>query len=107
MYIELSERGFRFLKKRNYSVRPQETRVVSESSAIGPYDDSMENPGSSYLWVGNDHHLNREESRTLALAILHWTIHGKLPDDSELQRFLQLSEEPESTTELITKALTE
>lgn len=47
-------------------------RVVAQSSAIGDYEDSFDRPGSSFLWVGDDHHLNREEIAELVDALEKW-----------------------------------
>ncbi len=55
------------------------TRLIQESSAIGDYEDSEDNVGSSYLWVGNDHHLNREEVSLLVHIMSSWLIDGRLP----------------------------
>lgn len=59
----------------------QETRLVQESSAIGDYEDSFSKPGSSYLWFGEDHHLNREEVKELVDKLNHWLEHKRLPLD--------------------------
>lgn len=48
------------------------SRLIQESSAVGEYEDSFGNPGSSYLWVGQDHHLNREEVRELIERMEYW-----------------------------------
>ena len=61
----------------------QDERIITESSAIGDYEDSLEKPGSSFLWVGRDHHLNREEIVSLALAMLYWAENSRLPESME------------------------
>lgn len=43
----------------------------------------MDNPGSSFLWVGNDHHLNREEVTELVSRLLWWLKTGHLVVDEE------------------------
>jgi hypothetical protein len=55
------------------------TRLIQESSAIGDYEDSFDCPGSSYLWVGDDHHLDREEVAELIENMQHWLDNGRLP----------------------------
>ena len=55
-------------------------RVIQESSAIGDYSDALDNPGSSFLWIGEDHHLNREQVDFLVKAMQHWLDHGRLPE---------------------------
>ena len=61
------------------------TRLIQESSAIGDYDDSMSKPGSSFLWVGQDHHLNREQVRELIQRMEHWLSTGRLAVDASEQ----------------------
>lgn len=79
MKLVKSERGFIFLDHPAY-LEPHETkRVVSESSAVGDYEDSLEKPGSSFLWVGEDHHLNREEVSQLVQCLQSWLDKGRLP----------------------------
>jgi len=46
-------------------------RLIAESSAIGDNEDSLEKPGSSFLWVGADHHLNREQVAELIARMQH------------------------------------
>ncbi len=70
MKTTVSNRGFRFIKK-------GEGYVVSESSAIGDYEDS-DLPGSSYLWVG-EVQLDREEVGRLCNALTHWLENKRLP----------------------------
>lgn len=55
-------------------------RLVSQSSTIGDYDDSFDKPGSSYLWVGDNHHLNREEVADFITHLQHWVETGDLAD---------------------------
>ena len=83
MKITKSERGFEFLDHPNYLPNPltrknELSRVVSQSSAIGDYDDSFSRPGSSFLWVGEHHHLNREEVATLVKHLRAWMRTGSL-----------------------------
>ena len=54
-------------------------RLLQESSAIGEYDDSLDCPGSSYLWVGDNHHLNRDEITTLIQILQYWLLNKRLP----------------------------
>ena len=73
MKAEETERGFIRVMHEKYQNKPGEiTCLVQESSAIGDRDDSFENPGSSFLWVGNDHHLNRDEIRDLINRMQYW-----------------------------------
>jgi len=81
MNITTSSRGFRFLEHSGYLPPHHDGRVVSESSAIGDYADSLQNPGSSYLWFGEQHHLNREQVRLLVACLEHWLEHKRLPEE--------------------------
>jgi hypothetical protein len=74
-------KGFGFFEAEKYqNEQGVYTRIVQESSALGDYEDSLSKPGSSFLWVGNDHHLNREEVKDLVGILNHWLDHGKLSD---------------------------
>jgi len=85
MEISASVRGFVFIHGEHYppmvdeSGKPKTTRLLSESSVIGDYEDSMDNPGSSSLWFGNDLHLNREKVEFAAKAMQFWLKHKRLP----------------------------
>lgn len=88
LVYERTERGFEIVQKPTYANEPKMAdlvRVIQQSSAIGDYPDSMDKPGSSYLWVGPDHHLNRSEVRELATRMLAWAQTGslELPSDKE------------------------
>lgn len=54
-----SQRGFEYL---DGGAR------VQMSSAVGDYDDSLSRPGSSYLWIGDDH-VDREGVGSLIRSI--------------------------------------
>lgn len=83
MKVSRTGRGFVMITQEKYQNQPGEmTRLVQESSAIGDYDDAMNNPGSSYLWIGNDHHLNREEVGKLIEHLQFWLDTGRLNVDS-------------------------
>ncbi len=72
MKSEENCRGFIHVTSPKYTEPDQQARIISESSAIGDYEDSFENPGSSYLWVGRDHHINREEVAELIKRMQYW-----------------------------------
>lgn len=86
MLLERSDRGFELITHPVYSgvnpARP-EARVVQASSAIGGYEDSFEKPGSSFLWVGENHHLNREEVTLLVKHLQAWLATGSLEVNSD------------------------
>lgn len=82
MRADKSDRGFVSVYDGKYQNEcGKYTRLIGESSAIGDYDDSMDKPGSSFLWVGTDHHLNREEVRELIQRMEHWLATGRLAVD--------------------------
>ena len=83
MKYVLSDRGFGFIMHPTRLDSEKDTRLVSESSAAGDYEDSLDNPGSSYLWLGDDHHLNREEVEELVIRMQGWLTTGRLQSDEE------------------------
>ncbi len=80
MRSDVTGRGFRIVTHPRYLEPHDEVRVVQESSAIGDYEDSMDLPGSSSLWVGPELHLNREEVSRLAEILAYWMEHKRLPE---------------------------
>lgn len=82
MEASKSNRGFVFVMHPAYPPEHESKRLISESSAIGDYADSFDNPGSSYLWIGDNHHLNREEVTELAARMNHWVETGRLQVDT-------------------------
>lgn len=76
---KVTGRGFHIIVREAYLEPHEETRVIQESSAIGDYDDSFSNPGSSFLWLGDKHHLNREEVAELIKAMSFWLETARLP----------------------------
>lgn len=80
MHSETTERGFRQIRHEKHQNMPVvQPILVLESSAIGEYEDSFQNPGSSYLWVGRDHHLDREQVGELISALQYWLENKRLP----------------------------
>lgn len=74
----VTHRGFIAVMHEKYAEQGEMTRLIQESSAIGDYPESLIIPGSSYLWVGRDHHLNREEVAELITRMQHWLKTGML-----------------------------
>lgn len=105
MKIETTNRGLRILTHVRYAgefghpallaesscgepevrdgLEEKDERLIQESSAVGDYDDSLDNPGSSYLWVGRDHHLDRDQVRELIGHMNAWLTNGRLPDEND------------------------
>lgn len=59
-----------------------ETCSIGQSSAIGDYDDALQRPGTSFLWLGIDRykrmHLSREHVAELVALMQYWLTHGTL-----------------------------
>lgn len=81
MNLIKTERGFERIEHDPYatsmSTLPQR-RLVQQSSSIGDYEDSFDKPGSSYLWVGENHHLDRAEVKELVSHLQAWLKTGSL-----------------------------
>lgn len=87
MQIRITDRGFVVIRHQKFNEEGVMTRLVQESSVIGSYDDSGDNPGSSCLWIGQDHHLNREEVKELIDRLQYWL------DNKRLQSFGEYPQE--------------
>jgi hypothetical protein len=82
MKAEKTVRGFVVVTHAKYPPDGTETRLAQESSVVGDYDDAFDRPGSSALWIGDNHHLNREEVAELILRLNHWLSKGRLAVDT-------------------------
>lgn len=80
MNITKSNRGFEFLKHDAYlpEDREEHSKLASQSSAIDLDYDGNSQPGSSYLWIGEHHHLNREEVAIFITHLQAWLDTGYL-----------------------------
>ena len=78
MKIVDNERGFEHLIHPTYAEEPVDARLASRSSAVGNYEDSFERPGTSFLWIGDLHHLDREEVSEFVKYLKHWLKTGYL-----------------------------
>ena len=82
MDVRTTDRGFPVIEHPQYGGsrgRPvQMLRLVQQSSAVGEYDDAFERPGTSFLWIGAHHHLNREEVAQLVKHLRGWLKTGSL-----------------------------
>jgi hypothetical protein len=75
--VTRTERGFPLITHDAYPPKPGEApRLVQASSAVGPYGDAFDRPGTSYLWVGDRHHLNREQVAGLVRYLQNWLNEG-------------------------------
>jgi hypothetical protein len=78
MQLIMTDRGFEVVQHPTNLDPNTSTRLVQQSSQIGDYPDSAGSPGTSYLWVGKDHHLNRGEVAELAARLRAWLAAGSL-----------------------------
>lgn len=79
MNVILSVRGFDFLVHPAYPPdSDKSTRLASASSAVGDYPDAMDRPGTSFLWIGDNHHLDREEVAAFVQHLQAWLATGRL-----------------------------
>lgn len=81
MNLTTTQRGFQILEHPTYppeSGTAMSQRLLQQSSAVGDYADSWDKPGSSYLYVGESHHLDRDEVRRLVAHLQAWLETGSL-----------------------------
>lgn len=78
MNVTQTDRGFEQIEHPKYPPDGSLFRLVQESSAIGDYDNAFDIPGSSYLWIGDHHHLSREEVAELVEHLQSWLKDGDL-----------------------------
>lgn len=79
MIVTKTDRGFHQLVVNDYRDGIAK-RLISESSIVGPYQDALQNPGSSCLWIGEHHHLDREQIAALIVILNRWLVTGCLSD---------------------------
>lgn len=79
MTVETTDRNFQLLTHPVYTCADQASRLVQCSSAIdSAAPGGLERPGSSFLWIGQDHHLDRAEVRELIGHLEAWLATGRL-----------------------------
>lgn len=86
-----TNRGFEWITHPTYGNLPSEgsDALVRESSLIGDYEDALDRPGSSFLWIGQHHHLDREEVAELIERLENWVDHGSLKTDREQDEMIE------------------
>lgn len=73
---EITPSGFQYL-----ATTTDVLVVAQESSAIGTYEDAVDRPGSSKLWIGEGSHrphLDREAVAELRDSLTRWLSTGRL-----------------------------
>ena len=81
MNLITHDRGFELLVHPAYLSKSDEEltpRLVLQSSVIGDYPDAYRRPGTSALWIGEHHHLNRDEIAQLICHLQWWLRTGSL-----------------------------
>lgn len=86
MDVKKTSRGFELIDLPEHVAttagRPERRRLVQQSSAVGDYPDALAKPGSSYLWVGKDHHLDRSQVGELVAHLTRWLATGSLEGEA-------------------------
>ncbi len=78
MKVTKTDRGFEWIELPRYAEEDVISRLVSQSSLVGHYDDAFDRPGSSYLWIGEYHHLRREQVAEFVEHLQAWLKTGSL-----------------------------
>lgn len=75
MKIQKTKRGFEIINLPKYASEFYiEERLVQQSSAIAP--GGVGKPGSSFLWVGEHHHLSKKQVRQFVKYLNNWLTYG-------------------------------
>ncbi len=77
MKVKVSGRGFQYIEHPDH-ITGEPKVLVAQSSAIGDYEHSLSQPGSSKVWLGSDepHHLNKEDVSELIKRLQYWVHSG-------------------------------
>lgn len=78
MKVKLTERGFEIVE---FEDSNGHVGSLQQSSAIDDTERGMQNPGSSFLWIGHPGsrlHLSRELVKELAEMMLRWAETGSM-----------------------------
>jgi hypothetical protein len=81
MRIIRTRQGFNAIYHEEYLEPHDKKRIAQESLAIGDYEDSWNDQGSAYLWIGENHHLNREQVAELVAHLQRWLDTGSLAEN--------------------------
>lgn len=69
--VKKTQRGFEYVE--GCGVR------LLQSSAIGDYEDSVDRPGTSFVWVG-DRPLSRAQAAALGAHLMRWVATGSFSE---------------------------
>lgn len=78
MRVNCTIEGHRLIESESCADKTKMAVVVQESHAVNNYIDYYNDPGSSFLWIGTDHHFNRDEVQELVGYLNNWVQTGKL-----------------------------
>lgn len=81
MKLSINNRGYDRLEHDVYpppSNGNSHVALAIQSSVVGEYEDALDRPGSSALWIGAYHHLSREEVQEFIGYLQRWVKTGKL-----------------------------
>ena len=77
MRVTETERGFPRIEHQNYPGGEPGTLAMASSVVYTKYPDAMERPGTSALWIGTEHHLDREQVAELIQHLQSWLDTGR------------------------------
>lgn len=78
MKVTNNGRGFEQITLPGYLPTDGIRLLVCQSSMIGQTQYAMDNPGSSFLWFGDWHHLHRHQVQELVQHLQSWLDTGSL-----------------------------
>lgn len=88
--VKRTPRGFQYVE---FLDRNDVDCGLQQSSAIGEYDDAMDRPGSSFVWLGPNHmteqtrmHLSRTDVAALIETLGRWLDRGTFICDDEVTK---------------------
>ena len=82
MEIKYTQRNFQYIHHDPY-VSNGDDGIIIQSSSIS-FSDSIQRPGSSYLWIKGLFHLNREEIKEIIGYLVTWLKTGKFDQEPAL-----------------------
>jgi hypothetical protein len=82
MKVTKSERGFPRLDHEDYPGAQPSVLALASSVIYSKYPDAMQRPGTSALWIGADHHLDREQVAELIQHLQSWLDTGRFKGDA-------------------------
>jgi len=84
--VQLTSRGFEYI---DFKDANGHGCSLQQSSAVDDTERGMEQPGSSFVWLGLENadenvpdrmHLHRDQARELIVLLRHWVATGRLSE---------------------------